>query len=112
MGIIIPSVTTEILRFIALLKSTHLYNGRDRILNQGTSDCRTHVLSTVTFTAGNSSSLKEVLGLEKTKTRLCLVGMCWVAPRRPARPVLAQPRDQRKSPETVTEKSVIYWIGL
>ena len=34
---------------------------------------------------------------------------CWAAPRRPASLVVAQPGDQRKTPEAVTETSVA-WI--
>ena len=35
----------------------------------------------------------------------------WAAPSRPARPVFAQLQDLRKSPESVTETSVVQWIG-
>ena len=36
---------------------------------------------------------------------------CWAAPHRPASLVVAQPWDQRKSPDTVTETSMAYWTG-
>ena len=43
--------------------------------------------------------------------KITLKNNCWVAPCRPINLVVAQPPDQRKSPETVTETSVVYWIG-
>lgn len=37
--------------------------------------------------------------------------VCWAAPHRPVRLVVAQPRGQRKSPETATGTSMVYWVG-
>lgn len=37
--------------------------------------------------------------------------MCWAIAHRPASAVIAQPQDQRKNPESVTETSVVYWTG-
>ena len=36
---------------------------------------------------------------------------CWAAPHRLTSPVLAQPQDWRKSPESASETSVISWMG-
>ena len=36
---------------------------------------------------------------------------CWAAPHRPASLVVAQPRDQRKNLETMTETSTVYGMG-
>ena len=36
---------------------------------------------------------------------------CWAAPHRLTSPVLAQPQDWRKSPESASKTSVISWMG-
>lgn len=36
---------------------------------------------------------------------------CWGAAHRSTNPVFAQIQDPRKSPESVTETSVVYWMG-
>lgn len=41
---------------------------------------------------------------------LLFVNTCWTAPNRPASLEVAGPADLRKSQQTVTEKSMVYWL--
>lgn len=75
MGIVILNFVTEILGFVDFLKLTQLLEWKGQDSKPGFSDGRIHVLFTVTFNAGNSASLKKILGLEATKMRICLVTM-------------------------------------
>lgn len=74
MGIIL-SFVTEILRFIHFLKCTHLDKRKRQDCKSGYLAVESMFFFMITFTPGNSASLKEILGLERAKTRLCLVGI-------------------------------------
>lgn len=43
---------------------------------------------------------------------LLFVNTCWTAPNRPASLEVSGPADLRKSQQTVTEKSMVYWLLL
>ena len=75
MGILILNFVTEILGFIDFLKFTQLLEWKGQDSKPGFSDGTICVLFIVTLGAGNSASLKEILDLEATRMRLCLVRM-------------------------------------
>lgn len=62
-------------RFIDFLRFMELVKWKSQDSKPGFSDGGVHVLFMITFTSGNSASLKEILGLERTKMKICLCGM-------------------------------------